>query len=273
MSQALLEQSGPRVLTTVEHTDSTIDQALPSWVTRWDVSLVQNDIYKLPDRDTPSRFAASPHSLPTHPKVSQRGHLTVQGIIVDKVRMSFQIDVTEQTGVGFRESSTGRLGSLKIALEDLSRESSRCQYNNRVDAFCRTLCIGATRFQRRFPRHAQCLAEILEGSHKPEPGKMVHKMEDETEAMVYYSEIKAICTNRSFIITDTGYFGLGPLISRPGDTACVIIGVDVAFMLRGTAEEGSYRLLGESYMHGLMQGQVRGMVQRNEVVEQSIVIC
>jgi hypothetical protein len=97
--------------------------------------------------------------------------------------------------------------------------------------------------------------------------------QDEHDALVSFSEVKAVCLNRTLVITEKGFFGLAPLITRPGDVACVIVGVDVPFVLRPHGEARLFKLLGESYIHGVMEGQLKGMVERNEVVEQSIVIC
>jgi len=68
------------------------------------------------------------------------------------------------------------------------------------------------------------------------------------------------------------FYLLVPLLTRPGDMSCVLGGVDVPFILRPHAAV-KFKMLGESYIHGIMEGQVRGMVERKEVFEQSLVIC
>jgi hypothetical protein len=54
--------------------------------------------------------------------------------------------------------------------------------------------------------------------------------------------------------------------------SCVIVEVDVPFILRPHAAF-KFKLLGESYVHGVMEGQCMGIVERKEIIEQSVVIC
>jgi hypothetical protein len=93
------------------------------------------------------------------------------------------------------------------------------------------------------------------------------------DALVYFSKVKGVCMNRTVVVTDRGFYGLAPLLTAPGDVACILVGVDVPFILRPRRDAGVLRLLGESYIHGVMEGQVKGMVERKEVFEQSLVIC
>ncbi|MCJ1454648.1 hypothetical protein MMC28_005001 [Mycoblastus sanguinarius] len=58
---------------------------------------------------------------------------------------------------------------------------------------------------------------------------------------------------RKFFTTKGGCIGLGPRSMRPEDLVCILSGGRVPFVLR---EEGNYhRLVGESYVLGLMDGQ------------------
>lgn len=58
-----------------------------------------------------------------------------------------------------------------------------------------------------------------------------------------------------------------------GDVARVLVGVDVPLVLRPHGEVGLFKLLGESYIHGAMEGQVKGMVERKQVFEKSLIVC
>ena len=55
--------------------------------------------------------------------------------------------------------------------------------------------------------------------------------------------------------TSKGYLGLGPETLQDGDLIFIIAGSPVPFVLRKTAVQGRYRLVGETYVHGIMQGQ------------------
>ncbi|EON66518.1 hypothetical protein W97_05763 [Coniosporium apollinis CBS 100218] len=56
-----------------------------------------------------------------------------------------------------------------------------------------------------------------------------------------------------FCVTQNGYMGNAPRSTLPGDKICVLYGARVPFVLR---EEGaSYRIIGDCYIHGLMDGE------------------
>ena len=265
VSKALIQQSGLRVLTTVEHTQDTIGENLPSWVTRWDVQLVMNDIFKVPN----THFRASA-GLTTNVLLIEGENLVLRGIVVDKVRQSFTICVRE-TGIGFANSSNGEVLTLKTVLEILNRgDDSLSPYIDRVGAFCATLCIEGSRSEDNTKRGVTCLAMTLE--NEGQPAKSTYSQAEQDEGMVYYKRLKAHCMNRSFSVTEKGFYGLVPLLTRPGDVSCVLVGVDVPFILRPHAGV-RFKLLGESYSHGIMEGQVKGMMEQKEVFEQNVVIC
>ncbi|RFU78969.1 hypothetical protein TARUN_3273 [Trichoderma arundinaceum] len=71
--------------------------------------------------------------------------------------------------------------------------------------------------------------------------------------------IEKYALGRRFFITKKGYFGLGPQKSEPGDRIVVLFGSGVPFVLRKcttVAGKGAWRIVGECYVHGIMQGEV-----------------
>lgn len=63
-------------------------------------------------------------------------------------------------------------------------------------------------------------------------------------------------TGRRFFVSVGGYFGLGPSCTEQGDVCAILFGADVPFILRPTGTSGKYRLVGQTYMHGAMYGEV-----------------
>jgi hypothetical protein len=57
----------------------------------------------------------------------------------------------------------------------------------------------------------------------------------------------------SFFTTRTGYLGCGPFQMQPGDKVCILLGGRVPYVLR--PEDGRYLLVGESYVHSVMDGE------------------
>ena len=63
---------------------------------------------------------------------------------------------------------------------------------------------------------------------------------------------------RVLIFTKKGHMGLGPVTARVGDGIFALRGADVGFVLRekGEGQNGEWELLGEAYVHGVMDGEV-----------------
>jgi hypothetical protein len=62
------------------------------------------------------------------------------------------------------------------------------------------------------------------------------------------------CHCRKLFFTRNGYFGLGPEAMEEGDLCCILFGARVPFILRRVGHQ--YLLVGESYIHGVMRGEV-----------------
>jgi hypothetical protein len=268
LSKALIQRTGIRVLTTVEHNQATILEDFPSWVTRWNVSLVMNDIYRVPN----VRFCASAGLTASSSAFIAGNNLILQGVILDKVRQSSLIDISQVSSISFESFPTGERIRIDKVFEELRKvDGSPCMYSDRVHAFCMTLCSGRGVFGSDLARLAACLATMVENGGRPV--KKTFTPQEENDALVYLAEVEGICMNRTFVVTERGFYGLAPLLTRPGDVACVLVGVDVPLVLRPHGEVGLFKLLGESYIHGAMAGQVKGMVERKQVFEQSLIIC
>ena len=69
---------------------------------------------------------------------------------------------------------------------------------------------------------------------------------------------------RRFWVTKKGYFGIGPSDTKPGDRIAVLHGAQVPFVLRKHEAAGAtglrgWKLVGESYVHHIMKGEVMKM--------------
>ncbi|KAL8708988.1 MAG: hypothetical protein Q9220_006197 [cf. Caloplaca sp. 1 TL-2023] len=69
--------------------------------------------------------------------------------------------------------------------------------------------------------------------------------------------------------TDDGLLGMGPRSTQAGDEAWILQGARVPFVLRPCGESGQYRLIGQSYVHGMMQGEAieAAQLQRTKLKE------
>ena len=62
------------------------------------------------------------------------------------------------------------------------------------------------------------------------------------------------CSNRRLFASKRGYLGLGPAVILVGDIIAVILGLDTSLVLRRAGSD-SYRIVGEAYVHGIMDGE------------------
>ncbi|RDW66344.1 hypothetical protein BP6252_09979 [Coleophoma cylindrospora] len=72
---------------------------------------------------------------------------------------------------------------------------------------------------------------------------------------------------RRLFKTKKGLLGISAQSLARGDTICVIAGVNVPFVVRKLQKEGYWKLIGEAYIHGIMNGEV---FKEEDVVRQSI---
>lgn len=76
-----------------------------------------------------------------------------------------------------------------------------------------------------------------------------------------YEVLTRNCSNRRFAITKHGRYALVPQFAEPGDICSVFLGMVTPFILRSAHkcnETGAelYHLVGESYVHGVMSGEL-----------------
>lgn len=69
----------------------------------------------------------------------------------------------------------------------------------------------------------------------------------------YTALAKNFCINRRFFVTAKGCLGIGPKWTKKGDLVCVLLGGAVPYILRPAGMD--FALVGESYVHGLMEGE------------------
>ncbi|KAF5523356.1 Heterokaryon incompatibility protein 6, OR allele [Colletotrichum aenigma] len=68
-------------------------------------------------------------------------------------------------------------------------------------------------------------------------------------------QLEKYALGRRFFITKKGYMGLAPIGAQTGDDVVVLFGSHVPFILRGRGS-GHYEVVGETYVSGIMKGEV-----------------
>lgn len=77
------------------------------------------------------------------------------------------------------------------------------------------------------------------------------------------------CTKRSFVTTQKGYMGLASQGAQKDDLICVLLGCDKPLIIRKI--ENHYILVGDSYIYGMMNGEIIQEVRDGNVSFQDII--
>lgn len=188
--------------------------------------------------------------------------LAVDGICQDKV------DTVSDKALEHRAPDTDTVFQWLQIVEPLIRDG-----NLSIDAFWRTL-IGdqgrhiypapeqyGTHFES-YLAHASARKAGYPGVPRPDKDE---KESRDANSLLYQASLGYLAPHRKFFTTKKCAIGLGPQSMRPGDVVCILSGGRVPFILR--AEESEFRLVGEAYVHGLMEGQaVKNGAEMQEIV-------
>lgn len=73
----------------------------------------------------------------------------------------------------------------------------------------------------------------------------------------YLTAFQNAANYRSFGVTKRGYMAMVPAVSVRGDRIAIFCGGNVPFVTREASHEpAEYKLIGEAYVHGIMDGEV-----------------
>lgn len=101
----------------------------------------------------------------------------------------------------------------------------------------------------------------ISGTRKGRRSSLLEEIDNPDEAMHSASQTLTLGPTRGRVLftTTNGYVGLAPHGTREGDLVFVILGADVPLVLR--PYDDGYELIGETYVQGVMDGEVLQMEQ------------
>ncbi|PQE29702.1 Heterokaryon incompatibility protein [Rutstroemia sp. NJR-2017a WRK4] len=126
----------------------------------------------------------------------------------------------------------------------MSEICSQTYGSNLEEDFRRTLLADALG-EKRYQIQSAVTANETDGKAKQSSSKI--NLSD--------ASVRRAAMKRAFFVTEKGYMGLGPSSMVEGDLVYVLSGGQVPFILRPTISAEGFALVGESYIHGIMDGE------------------
>lgn len=274
-------------LTTIRHSDATLDGTAASWVGRWDVpneaivlGSLSHTVKRPYDADlhdeTGERIIAdisasdNAHNALSHPQ------LHVHGLVMDEIAQTSPI--LNEDDVKVRTGHDPELNLVKGVWRKFV--DSATTLGTEVDAFSTVLGAGLLDNDiaavDNLSQHRADFQAYTAAYCSPELARWASQNRlDSPEVGVahYYSMLIArICHGRKFVCTKQGRLGIGPSAFRTGDICAVLFGSRLPFVLRPLSLASQYLLLGDAYIHGLMRGEAVVLWREGKVVEEKVML-
>ena len=179
---------------------------------------------------------------------SATSSLELEGILVSKIKTRIG---PFKFGRGFTDEDLAPLRKYYTALDTMHRETF---WRTLVMDLDRTNALKRASNYPAPPEFGQ-MCDIFLGSSLP------LNQDDARRTSLFLTNMYDSAQRRCFIELENGMMGLGPFDAIAGDSVVILFGGDVCFALR--EKEERYQLVGDCYVHGVMQGQL--MVDSGDV--------
>ena len=280
-AHTMLQRSreGPLCLSAIEHgrRGNLVDSFYPSWVPRWHVDL---GFFHLAKPAHWFRAGGSPEHFSA--RQARYNTLIIGGALFDKVvwksdsidAANFSTDSTCSDTEIFNseEPSTDRLWN------DLRNEAKRLGIRLEMSDYVHTLMSGypahGAPFESDSPEHLGIFKAYRQSNFSGTLNKSDTKAV-KTEETLFHDFFKnhiRLIYNGRLILTGNGRLGL---VSSPaveiGDDCCIFFGAKVPFILT-PVRDGHHKLIGECYIHGVMDGELVEGLDSGDVGRRQILL-
>ncbi|KAI1111155.1 putative heterokaryon incompatibility protein [Nemania sp. NC0429] len=272
-----------------------------SWVPDWSTKRLAR-IYWRNSTEFPYRASGSPDKELEVTLKPNEFTLTVKGVVVDSIKaIGSPFFGASKNGVPRATRSPDIYNDYTNSRNMIMNGPLRGPYVtgiSRTEAFWRTLLgdrspTGARPAENFLSEYYQSLNRFLDVMREffgPDFKPLDISLSPEQQARVASVMTKDVIDlgrfvnvsgptmrERMVVITEKGYIGVAPPYSKVGDAVCIISGTQVPFLLRRPAgnedvtnpSRGAWQLVGESYFHGMMDGEM----MTKGYAEQSIELC
>lgn len=238
--------------------------ALPSWVPDWTHPRLMNPIASgfAGDRTFSASGTSSPNDYFGRNECQSRT-IVLDGVLVGEVTSISQVWNAEEMGLSLKAISRWleELNSLLSPLVHCQNTLDKVIWQ--IPIACRKPVDGLWK--------PEC--EILHTAYQTLRGFVQLPEESiETEAWVlrnsesYVYAMNRTADQRKAFTSNEGHLGLGPQNIQTGDLVCILFGSEVPLILRRSMT-GTYTLIGDAYVYGIMHGEYIDTNSRTETFE------
>lgn len=251
---------------------TSLFQELPSWVPDWSQREAKPPILM--------QFHAGGCMAEKFVVDETRGTLNIHGKIIDSIADIAKHQHRSESYLGdHRDMYEHNSEEMAIYDELLSRLKSYPTGETVEDAFWRTLIfnhkIDGSVAPQEFKKSYEALRATIKDQQycaaNPSGDTQVER-ETYTRQLMAHNFAETIHRWQSDMrpfVTENGFLGQVPTTARIGDVICVFLGAHVPFVLRPHERGGSYRVIGDCYLHGMMNGEA---LQASNILVQEITI-
>lgn len=275
-------------LSSVDHTDGTpaLKGQRPSWVPWWNEGW---RVYWL-GYTTMWYRAGGSDTLKFQAKVLADNSLHLGGIVFDQIAWTSQA-LTKETVLAKRSLSADPIQRTWVDLRQVDVLSRYGDARESEIAFSLVTVAGRARdegpAEEDLPLHEMVYdsSRKFSASNQTSSNENTLELEDPVNLLVssfVQNQARAL-HNRKIFRTRTGFYGVCHFNVRPGDFCTVFRGANIPFVLRSSATDerdasypDSYRLIGEAYIQGVMNGEILDSIANDRLsagfVEKNIII-
>jgi hypothetical protein len=248
----LVERNEVDLLAYVQH-DPQVHETWASWVPDWTCARAG----QTRTMGTDKKVSGYIHAVVSAPDYDTERHvISIRGIVVDTVH-TLAADIFDRKpsikGYGFRKLSRLRRGWLHAMNAFINYYQPF--FPDTTLAKSLTAGQGLNLNPLQNPEDEQYFMA--------EYHTFVQYTQERAESYLDYSEstntfvnlVSNAVARRRFFVTEKGMLGLGPRTMEEGDVIAVLFGGSVPFVLRPVEEGRYWRLVGDCYVHDIIDGQ------------------
>ena len=238
---------------------------LPSWVPDFTAEYV--NIGTADHRNT-RRFYASGTTLSENVDIGDPRVLAVKGYLIDTIKeIGFSCALSDIDGPNFGLSEATRRQVIVDGLEKVQNWKPHAMNEDPYAVLSQTLTAGS-HIDHDWPIAANQIEESRNAMLKLAYSLGIRNDKiisvasapysvEEPELSSYITTLDWMLIGRQLVVTTDGHMGLAHSTVKPGDAVCILLGGQTPFILRSNGKAWEFQ--GESYIHGLMSGEVFSM--------------